>query len=167
MMVNRALRSMLMGAVAVVSVLGLAGASVAPTFATAQSGASTAQPAPFFRAEIRTPTAIWARQSNVARPLRPQDWKLTDFTGAEIPIARILPGTTTTTLIVPARPLALNQTYFLELREAGLKARVRPDGWFRNLYSDKPLGAEVAPDGSRTDVRIFLTARDDGEALSL
>lgn len=151
-MVKAGLRRLLLGAVALCAPLGLAGASVIPVSATAQAAAA---PAPFFRAEIRTPTAIWARQSNIARPLSPSAWKLTDFAGAEVPIARVLPGTTTTTLIVPARPLALNQTYFLELREAGLKARVRPDGWFRNLYSDKPLGAEVAPDGSRTDVRIF------------
>jgi pullulanase len=80
---------------------------------------------------------------------------LVDSDGKEIPIARILPNDGTKTLVVPAVDLDLTRSYFLEIPSATLKSRVRPDGWFRTLFSNKPLGANVASDAATTSFAVF------------
>jgi pullulanase len=123
--------------------------------ASAQTPAATTIASPSLRAEVRTPRAVWAHISGVERNFDPSAYKLVDTQGRDIPIARILPNTLTETLIVPAQELDLSQTYFLEIPTAKLKARVRPDGWFRTLFSDKPLGANVTTNGDATHFAIF------------
>ena len=73
----------------------------------------------------------------------------------EIPIEAILPITATETLVVPAVELDIRRVYFLEYVELGLRALCRRDPWFQTLYSEKPLGAEISPDGSETSFRLF------------
>ena len=42
----------------------------------------------------------------------------------------------------------------------GRRERARFDGWFRDLHSDRPLGLNVAEDGSHTTVGIFAPRAD-------
>jgi glycosidase len=114
-----------------------------------------ATPAPALRAEISGPRAVWAMISGVERSFDPAAYRLIDSDGKQVPIARILPNDSTKTLVVPAADLDLSRSYFLEIPAAGLKARVRPDGWFRTLFSNNPLGANVASDGANTRFGIF------------
>jgi glycosidase len=126
----------------------------APSIATAQTPPA-ATPSPALRAEVSGPRAVWAMISGMERSFDPAAYRLTDSDGKLVPIASILPNDGTKTLVVPAADLDLSRTYFLEIPSASLKARVRPDGWFRNLYSNKPLGANIAADGQATTFAVF------------
>jgi pullulanase len=121
--------------------------------APAQSGATVTRPAPSLRAEVQTPRAIWAHIGGIERSFDVKDFTLVDTDGKPVPLARILPNTASKTLIVPAVDLDLTRSYFLEIPGHSLKARVRPDGWFRTLFSNKPLGANVG--GAATNFAIF------------
>jgi len=109
------------------------------------------------RAEIRGPKAIWVDVEGSAedRPLSVADWRLTDASGREIALAAVLPNTLRESLLVPSEPLDIKRVHYVELVGGGLKVRVRFDGWFRTLYSNKPMGAVIAEDGSRTSFRVF------------
>jgi len=109
------------------------------------------------RAEIRAPKAIWVDvdADTTARPLKISDWVLTDAKGREIALAAVLPNTDREMLLVPAEPLDIKRVHHVTLKEAGLKVRVRYDGWFRTLYSAKALGATIAPDKNSTGFRVF------------
>jgi pullulanase len=125
-----------------------------PTHSVAQA-ATTATPAPSLRAEVRTPRAIWAHIAGLERSFDVSQYKLTDFNGQDVPLSHILPNDAKQTLVVPAVDLDLTRSYFLQIPSANLKARVRPDGWFRTLSSNKPLGANVVSDGTTTSFAVF------------
>ena len=110
---------------------------------------------PVLKAEIRRPRSIWATVEGVARPLDPAAYRLSDAQGREIPLAQILPNTATEMLVIPAEPIDIRRVYYLELLPAGLKGWCSYEGWFRTLYSDKALGANIAADGRETVFRIF------------
>jgi pullulanase/glycogen debranching enzyme len=109
------------------------------------------------RAEIRGARAIWFHMGK-DRPLNVADYKLTDGQGKEIALSSMLPNTAKEALLVPAVDLDITRAYYLEAPKAGAagaRTKVRFDGWFRTLYSDKPLGAEIAANGAHTDFRVF------------
>ena len=108
-----------------------------------------------FRAEIRGPTAIRFTLSGVETPTEAADYRLTDGQGRALPIAAVLPNTATESLLIPGTALDPMRVHYLEVPELGLRTLVRRDPLFRNLYSDKPLGAVVAPDGKTTTFGIF------------
>jgi pullulanase len=118
--------------------------------------AATPAPAASLRAEISGPLAVMAETAGTTRPLAASAWRIVEFgTNRVIPVATVVPDTASRTMLVPAERLDLRKSYRLELPDASLVARVRPDGWFRTLYSGKELGANVAADGSGTTFRIF------------
>lgn len=110
---------------------------------------------PMLRAEIRRPKTIWVRIEGTERPLDPTAYKLTDAEGTRIPLAEVLPNTQTEVLLVPKTALDIRRVYFVELVGKKLKSWCSYDGWFRELYSDKELGANVKADGSETVFRLF------------
>ncbi len=103
-------------------------------------------------AEIRQEDLIWA-QVKIDRPLSVNSYRLTDATGRVIPISEVLPHNAIETLIIPEKKLDLKRVYFLEIPEKGWKTHCAFDGWFREVYSDKELGAIVQDD--QTIVRLF------------
>jgi len=105
-------------------------------------------------AEIRGPKTIWAKIVG-NRPLTKSSYKLTDATGIEIPIASVLPNTASETLIIPRTELDIKRVYFLEIPNLNLKAFCSFDGWFRELYSEKELGANIGGDKNSTSFRVF------------
>jgi pullulanase/glycogen debranching enzyme len=131
----------------------VSGAALLPTVVSAQEAAPA--PVVHFRAEVRGPRAVWARVTGGPRPLGVADYKLTDAAGADIPIAAVVPSTATETLVVPARDLDVTRVHMLSVPALNQSARVSFDGWFRTLYSDKPLGANVSADGRETSFRVF------------
>ncbi len=107
------------------------------------------------RAEIHGPSAIRFTLTRVERPSAAQAYRLTDSQGREIPIAAVLPNTASESLVVPQSALDPMRVHYLEIPGLGLRALVRRDPLFRNLYSPKPLGAMVSDDASTTTFRIF------------
>jgi pullulanase len=115
---------------------------------------------PGLHAEIQNGSTIWASFTDVNAPLDPKAYTLTDGVGNDIPIATVLPNTKSTVLVVPAATIDRRRVHFLEVRSLDLRSLCFFDGWFRSLYSDKELGANVADDGSGTTFRIFSPRAD-------
>ena len=108
-------------------------------------------------AEIQHPKAIWATIKGM-RPLNKEAYRLTDAAGNRLEIAKVLPNTASLTLIIPKDPLNPKRVYFLEIPNLELKAFCSFDGWFRNLYSEKPLGANIYE--NETIIRLFSPRAD-------
>lgn len=104
------------------------------------------------KAELKSNGIIWADISG-ERPLLPSAYKITDAKGREIKVAGVLPNGATSTLITTAERLDKKRVYFLEIPSLGLKSHASFDGWFRETYSTKELGANI--DDSKTAVRLF------------
>jgi len=113
--------------------------------------------APALKAEIHRSKTIWAWTSGygIQRPLDKASYKLKDAKGNEIPIASILPNDGSKTLITPAIELDIRRVYYLEIPAYNLKAQCSFDGWMRDLYSDKELGANINETGTQTAFRLF------------
>ena len=134
------------------SILLVALAAVFPVFGQEEA---------HLRAEIRGPRAVWAiLTGDAARPVDPSAYRLVDARGGEVAVAAVLPNTARETLVVPAGDLDVRRVYYLEIPDLNLRARCRFDGWFRTLYSDKELGANVSDDGGQTAFRLFVPRAD-------
>ena len=103
-------------------------------------------------AELRSPHLIWA-DIRADRSLDPSDYLITDAFGNTIKVSGVLPNGATSTLITPAEPLNKKQVYFLEVPSKQWKTHCSFDGWFRETYSDKELGANIK--NGRTSIRLF------------
>ena len=104
------------------------------------------------KAELLGTATIWAKITG-ERPLLKSAYKITDAEGNEVPIASVLPNTSTETLITTAEELDIRRVYFLEIPALELKAFCSFDGWFRELYSPKELGAVINEE--QTTIRVF------------
>ncbi|MCS6821012.1 MAG: alpha-amylase family glycosyl hydrolase [Microscillaceae bacterium] len=108
------------------------------------------------KAEIRRKRTIWViLEGNLTAPLNPKEYKLTNAQGEIIPVASVLPNTASQLLLTPAVDLDIKRVYFLEIPSQNLKAHCSFDGWFREIYSNKPLGAEIFDNNTKTSFRIF------------
>lgn len=108
---------------------------------------------PVFKAEMLNERAITI-ETNFGHVLDPKRYTLTRIDGTSIAVEKVLPNTATKALLVPAQPIDIKRVHYLALEgQETLKTQVSFDGWFRTLYSDKPLGAEVK--GGKTEVRLF------------
>lgn len=104
------------------------------------------------KAEIINETLILAEATKV-RPLESSQYQITNAQGDTIQVDGVLPNGEKTTLIKPALPLDPKRVYFLEIPSLHLKTQCLFDGWFKQLYSTKELGANIRNDS--TTVRIF------------
>ncbi|MEM9857364.1 MAG: alpha-amylase family glycosyl hydrolase [Bacteroidota bacterium] len=108
---------------------------------------------PGIKAEIHDTRTIWAEIEGIDRPLSPKEYQLTNAQGEIIEIEVILPNTDTKTLIKPKGQIDIKRVYYLEVPSFNLKTVCSYDGWFRQLYSDKELGANI--NDGKTTFRIF------------
>lgn len=108
---------------------------------------------PTLKAELTANKTIRTFIEGVNRPMQTEAFILTDAAGKQIPIAEILPNTANQSLLIPTQPIDIRKVYYLEIPEEKLKTVCSFDGWFRDLYSSKPLGAEI--EGNTTSFRIF------------
>lgn len=104
------------------------------------------------KAELKNEYLIWAEVTG-ERPLIPSAYKITDTHDNEIPVAGVLPNGANTVLIRPAIPLDRKRVYFLEIPGKKLKSHCSFDGWFRDTYSTKELGANIH--NNKTTIRLF------------
>jgi pullulanase len=107
------------------------------------------------KAELKRQKTIWVHTEGLNRSFDKSKYRLTDSKGHEIPLSIILPNTASDMLIVPQRHLDMRRSYFLEIPHLKLKTHCSFDGWFREVYSEKELGANVGEDGKYTVFRIF------------
>lgn len=110
-----------------------------------------------FSAALTAQGLIWAEVSQ-NRPLVADAYRITDATGKVIPVAGVMPNSATSVIIRPVVPLNKKHVYFLEIPAQGLKTNCSFDGWFRDTYSTKELGANV--EDGRTTVRLFAPRAD-------
>ncbi|MEM7658084.1 MAG: alpha-amylase family glycosyl hydrolase [Bacteroidota bacterium] len=110
---------------------------------------------PLLAAEIHNSRSIWIRTDGYPRPLSPDAYRLTDAAGTVIPLADFLPNTEQEGMLIPGEDLDIGRIYYVEIPQQRLKSWCSFDGWFRKLYSDKELGANISKDGSQTTFRIF------------
>jgi pullulanase len=145
-----------MRAVSLMALLVAGATALAVPVGTVVAQSQAPAEAATLRAQIQSPSAIRATLTGSARPLRPGDWRLVEEgSNRVIAIARTIADTSRETLLVPAERLDMRKSYVLELPGANLSAWVRRDLWYRSLYSDKEMGANVAADGASTSFRVF------------
>ena len=108
-----------------------------------------------FRAEIHGPSAIRFTLDGAERPDSVSAYRLTDGAEAEIPIADLRLEGDAGGLVVPEAPVDPMRVHYLEIPESGLRALVRRDPLFREMHSEKPLGAIVSDGGAATTFRVF------------
>lgn len=109
----------------------------------------------YLKAEIKNNQAIWLKTSGFKNTCNPEDYKLTDSKGKETKIASILPNTASQALLTPSIPVDKRKIYYLENIKESIKTWCSFDGWFREMYSPKTLGANISDDGTSTIFRIF------------
>ncbi|MEO1803589.1 MAG: alpha-amylase family glycosyl hydrolase [Bacteroidota bacterium] len=107
------------------------------------------------KAEIRRSGNIWIQVEGVSRPLVPTAYRLTHADGKPLIIQEILPNEEHTALIIPAERIDIRRIYWLEIPHLGLKSWCSFEGWFREMYSSKALGANISVDEVRTTFRLF------------
>lgn len=117
--------------------------------------AQRADAQPRLRAEIHGPRAIRLTLTGVDGPPEASAYRLTDAHGRVLPVGEVIPSTASEFLLVPGAALDPMRVHYLEVPGLHLRALVRRDPLFRNLYSSKPLGAVVSADGSATTFRVF------------
>ena len=112
-------------------------------------------PAPEVRAELRTPGYVWMHSRQMERSLSPGDYRILDPNGNVIHVEAVIPISDDELMLMPKGGIDLRRIYHLELRKQGLKVWCSFDGWFRELYSHKKLGANISENGDYTTFRIF------------
>ncbi len=110
-------------------------------------------------AELRSDRAVWVRVEGAARPLRADAYRVVRWDGEPATVTLVTPHEAETALVTTL-PLDPAQVHFVEVdATAGtLRARARFDGLWRDLASDKPLGATVR--AGETTFRLFAPRAD-------
>ncbi len=106
-----------------------------------------------YKAELRKPNIIWAQIDPEQRSLEPHNYQILNAEGKVIGVKEVLPHEAHTMIIVPEQPLDIRRVYFLNSKVKDKAVHCSFDGWFRELYSEKELGANPTPYG--TSVRLF------------
>lgn len=107
------------------------------------------------KAELTPKGNIWLEASGMTNSIYKEDYRLTNAQGKVIAIEAILPNTSTQTLLVPAEKIDIRRVYYVEVPSKKMKVWCSYDGWFRQLYSTKELGANINDAGSETSFRLF------------
>ncbi|NNK49518.1 MAG: pullulanase [Gemmatimonadetes bacterium] len=107
------------------------------------------------RAEIHGPSEIHFRVEDAEAPAELEAYRLTDGRGVDVPLASVSPSGQSGATAVPEAPVDPLRVHYLEIPDLGLRALVRRDPLFREMFSAKPLGARVSAGGSETTFRVF------------
>lgn len=134
-------------------------AAVVLAFSLTSAGGTRAQEtalAPRLRAEIHGPTEIRLSLTDATLPPDASSYVLTDGRGRTLPVAAARAGASRSTVVlVPRTAVDPLRVHYVEIPSLALRALVRRDPLFREMRSDKSLGAEVAEDGASTTFRVF------------
>lgn len=105
------------------------------------------------RAELKSENLIEVIVSKDFKLLDPNAYQLTTAQGQKIKVHTVIPKDSKTILVVPENPLNKKRVYFLEVPSKNWKIHCSFDGWFKELYSPKELGATV--EDGQTTIRLF------------
>ena len=112
------------------------------------------------RASIYGPDEIRFTLDGAELPSGSEAYRLTDGHGREIPIEELFLEEGVRARLVPEAALDPLRVHYLEIPGMDFRALVRRDPLFRELQSDKPLGAVIAANGSETTFRVFSPRAD-------
>jgi pullulanase/glycogen debranching enzyme len=129
--------------------------SAEPVPEGAESGAEEEDLGIRLRAGIHGPRDIRFTLEGAERPLDAEAYRLTDGRGGEIAVAEVSPQGPDGGRVVPEPDLDPMRVHYLEIPDLAVRALVRRDPLFRDMYSAKPLGAVVSEGGAETSFRIF------------
>jgi len=118
------------------------------------------------KAGIHGPADIRFTLIGAEPPTDASAYRLTDGRGRDLPIAEVRHREGAASRVIPETEVDPLRVHYLEIPDLGLRAVVRRDPLFREMYSPKPLGAGVSEDGSETVFRIF-SARAEAVRLHL
>jgi pullulanase/glycogen debranching enzyme len=112
---------------------------------------------PKLRAEIVSARDIrvFLIGENVEITMNPDNYSLLDKRGVEIQLAKVFYIRPHEVQLYPTVDLDKRRVYYLQEKRYDIQVPVLFDGWFRNLYSDKKLGAYYDLKQSNTQFRIF------------
>lgn len=105
------------------------------------------------QAELLASGQIHLIVDGAKRPLNPDSYHLTNAKGEHIPISTVLPHNAHDALLSPEKDIDIRRIHFLEIPDLELKTTCSFDAWFKTLYSDIPLGANI--NGTTTSFAIF------------
>lgn len=83
------------------------------------------------------------------------DFRVLAADGRDVRISAILPTRAQSYMLSPGVELDPRRLHTLVYEPTGERHFIRRDAWFSTLYSNKELGAIIAPDGSETTFRLF------------
>jgi pullulanase/glycogen debranching enzyme len=92
---------------------------------------------------------------DITMSLNPKDYRLYGSNGVEIPIHKVFYIRPGEIQLYPGKKLDKRRVYFVENKFNAVKSMVSFDGWFRNTYSNKKMGAFYEYDSDRTWFRLF------------
>jgi len=111
--------------------------------------------APFLKAEVVNQRSLWVTLQGMERQFEDSAFELRNGDGKKIKISAVLPHEEKTMLLHLAEDIDLKRLYHLKYKGYEHEVLCSHDGWYRTLYSDKALGAEILEDGTGTSFRIF------------
>jgi pullulanase/glycogen debranching enzyme len=111
--------------------------------------------APSLKAEIIDKRTLWVTIKGVERSFDPLDYHLIDYQGKTIHISTILPHEEHTLLVHTSEEMDAKRMHYFSYDDIDESVLCSFDGWYKTLYSDKPLGAEISKNKSTTSFRIF------------
>ncbi len=106
-------------------------------------------------AQIQSASSILIRVSGTDIQPDATDFRILAADGREVHVDAILPKRAQSYLLTPGRELDPRRLHTLLYEPTGERHFIRRDAWFSTLYSNKRLGAIIAPDGSETTFRLF------------
>lgn len=121
---------------------------------------------PKIKADIINDHSIWITTEGTDRPLDISDYELRDYKGNKIPLATILPNNEQDGMIITAEKFDHKRVHFLKIKSKNTEVGCTFEGYFKTLYSNEPLGANISPDGKLTTFRVFAP-RAEGVKLYL
>lgn len=117
---------------------------------------------PALKATLNNKRAIYVKVQGegLSRPLDPHKWVITDVKGRLIPIREVLPLNANDAILVPAEDLNRKKVYYVNLPSLKMNTWADFEGWWRDLYSDKPLGATIHEARQSTHFGLFAPRAD-------
>ncbi len=147
-------------AAALLAAVPLAGCNSEAGKATPEFSQEAAAQEVRLRAGIYGPDEIRFTLDGAELPSGSEAYRLTDGHGREIPIEELFLEEGVRARLVPEAALDPLRVHYLEIPGMDFRALVRRDPLFRELQSDKPLGAVIAANGSETTFRVFSPRAD-------
>ncbi|MBX2845590.1 MAG: hypothetical protein KTR13_05185 [Saprospiraceae bacterium] len=102
--------------------------------------------------EVVNETTIELTFSSPTTP-KMEDFTLYNTEDEVVPLKALQQQSETTFILQTVSPIAIKQPHFITYKKLDIKQHCSYDGWFKQLYSDKALGANIV--NGKTEIRLF------------